>query len=193
MKVLLTKSFVQDDLDYIAERLLKGITLVQPVSFDEETILTLVDDADVFLGSYLTDRLIVSAKELKFIQIPWNGVDNLDFDLLIKHNITVCNSHSNSTAVAEHALAMMMDAAKKTSYHDRLLRKGKWNRVNKTEINEISPFSNMISNSKVGIIGFGAIGTTIFRLLKGFNCSIKVFTKKALNILIKYNYTGNVR
>jgi phosphoglycerate dehydrogenase-like enzyme len=188
MKVLLTKSFVQDDLDYISERLLKGIALVRPVSFDEEAILTLANDADIFLGSYITERLLVSAKRLKFIQIPWTGVDNLDFDLLIKHKITVCNSHSNSMAVAEHAVAMMMDAAKKVSYHDRLLRKGKWNRINNTEINEISPFSVMISNSKVGIIGFGAIGKAIFRLLKGFNCSFKVFTKENGSTTEKENY-----
>ena len=65
------------------------------------------------------------------MQIPWTGVDNLNFELLKKYNVTVCNSHSNSLAVAEHAIALMFDAAKKISYHDRLLRIGEWNRENR--------------------------------------------------------------
>jgi lactate dehydrogenase-like 2-hydroxyacid dehydrogenase len=152
-----------------------------PKGFDESSLLDLVSEADIFLGSYITNKMLDKAVRLKFIQIPWTGVDNLDFELLSKHNIVVCNSHSNSAAVAEHAVAMMMDAAKKISYHDRLLRQGKWNRVIRGQINEISPFSKMISKSRVGIIGFGAIGKQIYSFLKGYNCTFKIFTKGVVN------------
>ncbi len=177
MRVLLTKSFLNEDLDYISERLLKGITLIHPKGFDEQSLIPLMPDADVLLGSFVTDNMLNEAKNLKFIQVPWVGIDNLDFELLQNHNVTVCNSHSNATAVAEHAVSLMLDAAKKISYHDRLLRQGKWNRVIPEQVNEVSPFSAMISNSKVGIIGFGAIGKKIFHILKGFNCNFKAFTK----------------
>ena len=52
------------------------------------------------------------------------GVDNVDFDALARHGTTLCNSHSNGALVAEHAVALMLAAAKKIPYHDRLLREG---------------------------------------------------------------------
>lgn len=181
MNVLLTKSFFPEDLDYISKRLLKGINLIIPASFEEQSLVQIVPGVEVFFGSLVTENILKAATDLKFIQIPWTGVENLDFDLLQKYNVVVCNSHSNSSAVAEHAVALMMDAAKKLSYHDRLLRQGKWNRLISNQLNTVSPFSSLISNSKVGIIGFGAIGKRIYEILKGFNCTFKAFTKDKLN------------
>lgn len=178
MKVLLTKDFLPGDLDYISMRLLPGIELVSPRSYDDLSLRELAPEADVLLGGYVSEILLSYATKLKFIQIPWTGIDNLDFELLGKHNITVCNSHSNAGVVAEHAVAMMFDAAKKITYHDKLLRQGKWNRVNPGRSNEISPFSSMVSKSKVGVVGFGAIGRKIFEFLKGFDCIFKVFNKE---------------
>lgn len=183
MKVLLTKSFMTEDLDYIKSRIHSSIELIEPEFYNEDSILSVVADIDVFLGNYYTDKVLSRAKKLKFIQIPWTGVDNLDFEILLKHKTQVCNSHSNALTVAEHSIALMMDAAKKISFHDRLMRVGKWNRVNPERTNTISPFSSRISNSIVGIIGFGAIGKSIYNLLKGYNCSFKVFTQDKSSVL----------
>jgi phosphoglycerate dehydrogenase-like enzyme len=43
--------------------------------------------------------------------------------------------------------------------------------------NAVSPFSKKISESTVGIIGFGFIARNIYQLLMGFDCKFKVFTK----------------
>ena len=115
---------------------------------------------------------------MKLIQIPWTGVDNLNFDLLSNYNtIQIANSHSNSILVAEHAIALMFDVSKKLSYHDRLMRNGNWNRLAKNKINEVSPFSKLISKSTIGILGFGAIGKSIYSLLSGFNVKFKLFNR----------------
>jgi phosphoglycerate dehydrogenase-like enzyme len=132
---------------------------------------------DVLLGGLFSEALLASCRDLKFAQIPWTGVDNLDFELLKKYNITVCNSHSNSCVVAEHAIAMMLDAAKKLSFHDRLMREGNWNRLFPNEVNLISPFSKKVQGARIGLIGFGAIAKQIVRMLSGFNCSFEVFSK----------------
>ena len=56
------------------------------------------------------------------------------------------------------------------------MRDGNWNRpgLNKTEI---SAFSKTLRNSKVGIIGFGAIGKDIYNMMEGFKCTFKVFNR----------------
>lgn len=176
-KVLLTKPFFEEDLIYIKARLDKEISLVIPSSYSEEDLIKHAGEAKVLMGGFISERLIDAAKNLSFIQIPWTGVDNLNFDLLRRKNIVLCNSHSNAMIVAEHAIALMMDSAKKISYHDRLLREGKWNRASKQQINEISPFSAMINHSNVCIIGYGAIGQKIHQLLSGFECQVTAITR----------------
>lgn len=185
MKVLLTKPFFKSDIDYIKSNLSEKVEIIQPANFTEDSITELAPDADVLFGAFFTDKLLGVAKSLKFIQVPWTGVDNLDFETLKKHQVTICNSHSNATIVAEHAVALMFDAAKKISYHDRLLRQGNWNRPKPDNSNEVSPFSRPISGSKVGIIGFGAIGKKVYQMLSGFSCQFKVFTKDPLGDYLK--------
>jgi len=180
MKVLCTKPFFASDIEYINLRLDSGVEILFPKSFDQQDIVESAKDADVLLGGLITEELLQTAKKLKFIQVPWTGVDKLDFALLNRYNTTVCNSHSNSTVVAEHAVALFFDAAKKLSYHDRQMRQGDWNRPTPQKDNEILPFSSKITNSKVGIIGFGSIGKDIYKMLKGFNCSFKAFNRTGI-------------
>lgn len=177
MKVLITKNLFPEDISYIKERINKGIELIIPDNFDEQELIRLSEDADVLFGAFISRNLLKNCRNLKFIQIPWTGVDNLDFDLLSEFDVTVCNSHSNALIIAEHAVALMLDAAKKLSYHDRLLRRGEWNRIRNGQINDISPFSKLVSGSNIGIIGFGSIGTKIYKLLNGFNCNFYIVTK----------------
>jgi phosphoglycerate dehydrogenase-like enzyme len=177
VNVLLTKNFFDSDLEFIKERVSPNINFITPKSFDDKGLLPHIENTDVLLGGYFSDVLLGNAKQLKFIQIPWNGVDNLCFELLRKHNSTVCNSHSNAGAVAEHAVALMLDAAKKIAFHDREMRTGNWNRLFPSIKNKISPFSRQITNSKVGFIGFGAISQHIHKLLSGFSCKHAIFTR----------------
>lgn len=175
MKVLLTKPFFEQDINYLKSRLVPQIEIIAPPSYDEETLIEYAADADVFLGSTLTENLLRNAKKLSFVQVPWTGVDNLNFELIDKYNTVVCNSHSNAGIVAEHAIALMFDAAKKLTYHDKLFREGIWNRPSKEKTPYRSPFSTKIFKSNVGILGYGAIGKKIAQYLKGFECTITAY------------------
>lgn len=177
MKVLLTKKFFDTDLNYIRERLSDGIEILIPPDFSEDSLLALAPEADVLFGGLISENLLAASSQLQFIQVPWTGVDNLNYELLRKHEVVICNSHSNSGVVAEHAVALMMDAAKKVAYHDRLMRSGDWNRLFPGNTNKLTPFSKKIAGSKVGLVGFGAISRGIRRLLQGYDCDFKVFTR----------------
>lgn len=180
MKVLLTKNLFPDDIKYIQDRLPNGIELIFPKGYSESELIDSVGEVDVLLGGFFSRELLKHAKKLKFAQIPWTGVDNLDFDLLGEFQTVVCNSHSNSEIVAEYAVAMMFDAAKKLTYHDRELRKGNWNRISPGVQNRVSPFSRKITNSNIGLIGFGAIGQHIYKMLQGFSCNFVSFTRSGV-------------
>ena len=193
MKVLITRKFFDEDIAYLRRGLLEGIDLIIPSDYSEMSLTRLIPQANVLLGNLITENLLLAAKKLAFIQIPWTGIDFLNFDLLSRFNIIVCNSHSNSLAVAEHAVSLMLDAAKKLSYHDRLLREGRWNKFDSELVAEVTPFSMQVSESRVGIIGFGSIGEKIYTLLKGFNCRFKIFTreKKSLTTTNSAFFSGD--
>ena len=112
------------------------------------------------------------AKKLRHIQVPWTGSELLDFDLLKEYsNITVSNSHSNSLAIAEHAVSLLLAAAKRIPYRDSFMRKGDWS----PRYNDVNSY--WITGKTLGIIGYGAIGKKIGNILKkGFN--MKIFAIK---------------
>lgn len=174
VNVLITRKFFSQDLNYIKARLDQNVNLIEPNDFSEEELIKQCKNVEIFLGNFFSRNLLKEANQLKFIQIPWTGVDNLDFSILLEFNVELYNSHSNSTAVAEHAVAMMFDIAKKLSYHDRLLRIGDWNRPSEENANTINSFSKNISNSNIAILGYGAIGKKIHKFLNQYNCKFNI-------------------
>ena len=174
VNVVLTRKFFDADLQFIKNGVKEGANIIIPEAFTEDDLMQYAEDADIFFGPVISKRLCEAAKHLKFIQVPWTGVDNLNFDLIREIGVKVCNSHSNAYAVAEQALALMFDAAKKIAYHDRLMRTGDWNRPKPDKSNVVSPFSKRISGSEVGIIGYGHIGKLIKQYVGALGCNFHV-------------------
>jgi len=174
VNVLLTRKFFETDINYIKKGVKGSANIIIPEVYTEEELIKYASEADIFLGPVISKKLCDVAPRLKFIQVPWTGVDNLNFNLIKEIGVKVCNSHSNAYAVAEHAIAMMLDSAKKVSYHDRKMRTGDWNRPKPDKSNKVSPFSKRVSGSKIGIIGYGHIGRQIKKYLESFGCSFYV-------------------
>lgn len=172
MKILLTRSLLEKDKKYITDALSAHIKdqykIVEPEVFNEDGLCKVIQDADVLLGPFITKKMIERAINLKLIQIPWTGVDTFNFGALNDSTITVCNSHSNASAVAELGVGLVLDLVKKISYHDRKLRKGQWNR----DQQPLSLSSGMINNQTVCILGYGNIGRYMGKLLKAFGSKI---------------------
>ncbi|MFX0184989.1 MAG: 2-hydroxyacid dehydrogenase [Candidatus Hodarchaeota archaeon] len=168
MKVLFTLRVAPELRKYYQESLPVNIELIFPPELEEETILKLAPDADIAVGYKFSPTFLKSAKNLKHIQVPWTGSETLDFGLLKKYpDITVSNSHSNSLAIAEHAIALLIAAAKRIPYCDSNMRKGDWGpRYDKTN-------GYWLSEKTLGVIGYGAIGKKVARILKnGFQMKV---------------------
>ena len=177
MRVLLTKDLQAQDLAYIKARVAPEVTIIRPAGFSPSQLVAAVGEADIVLGAYFSEELLRAATRVRFFQIPWNGIDTVDLDLLRRHGATVCNSHSNAQVVAEHAVALMLDVAKKIAFHDRGMRRGDWNRLSDAVTPALSPFSKRIAGSHVAFIGFGEIARQIQRCLSGFACRFSAFTR----------------
>ncbi|MHA2244132.1 MAG: 2-hydroxyacid dehydrogenase [Candidatus Hodarchaeales archaeon] len=146
----------------------ENIDLIFPTEITEEILLELASDAEVLIAYQISQALLERATKLKHIQVPWTGSERLDFGLLKQYpHISVSNSHSNSLAIAEHAVSLLLAASKRITYRDSLMRKGDWS----TRYNDVNSY--WLTGKTLGVIGYGAIGKKAARILKnGFDMQI---------------------
>ncbi len=172
MKIVLTRSMILDDIQYIKDGLDREIKdqyeFIVPSEFTENEICKVCAEADVLLGPYVTKKIVETAGELKLIQVPWTGMDTFDFPSVQGINVPVCNTHSNADAVAEICVALILDLLKKVSYHDRRMRAGSWNRDQKP----LNLKSKMLNKQTVCVLGFGNIGSRVGKLVKAFDAKV---------------------
>ena len=124
----------------------------------------------VIAGGERYDRyLLEQVKDrLKIIARLGSGYDNVDLNAAAQFGIAVTNSPGrNARAVAEHALALMLCVTRGLCAYDRQLRRGIWSPI----------ISRELYGKTVGIIGFGAIGRWLARLLASFSCRILAYDK----------------
>jgi len=112
------------------------------------------EDLDALVCNKIPYESITALHKPLMVQIPWSGVEHVDFSFFKSESrITLCNSHANADAVAEHAWSMAMDVAKRITAKDHQLRKGDWSgRVS------ADGYSMRLRGKSLLIIGLGSIG-----------------------------------
>ena len=111
-------------------------------------------------------------KNVKLIQTLSAGVEKVPYDELNPAITIVCsNSGGNAYPTAEHAFALIMSAIKRIPYHDRIMRKGIWNR---------QIYGYTLRGKTIGIIGYGKIGREIAKIAKLFNMRVLAIKRKRI-------------
>lgn len=166
--VLFTKKLNESDRKKIEESLngTNKINLIFPESYEEDDLLKYVPRADVIVGLTISKKLLDVAAKLKLFQVPAAGVSKLDLSLFDR-SITVCNSHSNASTVAEHACALLLSLIKEIPRNDKLMRR---------DSTTLPP--ETLQGKVTGIIGYGHIGKKVAQLLKPFGTQIIVLKRE---------------
>lgn len=95
------------------------------------------------------------------------GYDTTDVDAAAARGIGVSNTPDVLTdCVADTAVGLMIDTLRQFSASDRYVRAGRW------PVDGMYPLTRQVSNTNVGIIGLGRIGTAIALRLSAFGCAI---------------------
>lgn len=171
VRALLTRRMLPEDLAYLRGRLEPGVEILEPAAFSEDALVEAAAGADVLLGPYATRRLLEAhGAHIAFIQVPWTGVDLLDMELLREFRPVVCNSHSSAPFVAEHAVALLLAAARAIPLHDRDLRQGLWRRPGSPGGSFLPPAA--LRGSTVALVGYGAIGRAVAERLAAFGARL---------------------
>ena len=129
-----------------------------------------LSEVTFYVPTYMAGRpaleLTKKMPNLNVLQVPNAGYDDaLEF---LRPGITLCNGrgiHDDSTA--ELAVGLTIASLRGFATFVRDQDKGEW--VNKNY--------DSINDRKIGIVGFGSIGSTIARMLSGFSVEIVAFTQ----------------
>ncbi len=170
IKCLLTRKFWDLDLEYLRTHVMPDVVFVIPKDY---SIPTLAEEAsrgiDILLGDVPAPEVMDAATGVKLLQIPWTGLDKIDFGLLEKYSFQVCNSHSNAASVAELAMALLLACMKQIPSHHCALKQGNWRRPGSEDFTP----PDALYGKDIGLIGYGAVGRKLEKMLKGFDVTIR--------------------
>lgn len=122
--------------------------------------------------------MLAQLPALKVISSFGVGLDKLDLAEAKRRGIAVGYTPDVlNDCVADTAIALMLDVARRTAEADRYVRAGKWSTPG---VANAFPLGRKVSGAKLGIVGFGRIGRTIAKRAEGFEMAIRYHTRKVV-------------
>ncbi len=127
---------------------------------EPKTVIELSREAEGILfraGPRCDDTILGACPHVRVVGRHGVGLDTVDLESATRHGVAVVHAPgSNSQAVAEHALMLMLACVKRTVEIDRLTRKGDWrarHEIGNTEL----------AGKTLGIVGVGNVGRRVAR------------------------------
>jgi len=145
---------------------------------------------EVIVAGALGVEQVISAKTLRFVLVPWAGVNGLPIDILYEKNIVVANNHGNGKIVAERALALALALLGRVVEYHNDLTKGIWHGYEAGSKTDDFWFS--IQGKRVTIIGLGTIGRHLAKLLSSFSCEVMGYKKNVEPVENVHYVTNNL-
>ena len=161
-----------------------GFEVVNMPDVDQAYVEANIQDYEgIIVRSKITlfESTLKRATKLKFIGRPGSGLDLIDLDYCEANEILVCRSAtSNSNAVAEHAMGMLLAWKNNLVRSHNEVRQKIWRREANRGIE--------IEGKTVGIIGFGNTGSRFAKKLQGFDVQVLAHDKYLTNYAKHLDY-----
>lgn len=159
----MNKVLLLEDIDAITEELFKraGFDVnVISKALSEEELLEIIGEVDV-LGirskTNITPKILENAKKLKALGVYSIGLDQISAEILQNPPVSIFNSSTGNTrSVVEMVLGEIIMLSRQIFSKSMLLQQGKWQKT--------STGSHEINGRKLGIIGYGNIGSQLGEL-----------------------------
>jgi D-3-phosphoglycerate dehydrogenase len=119
----------------------------------------------------LTERVLKACPDLELFCVSRGGPVNADLEAATRHGVAVCYAPGrNATATAEHTLALILAAARGIGDVHTDLTRGVW----RGDYYDYDNCGIEIDGSVVGLVGFGAIGSRVARVLAAMGAKVLV-------------------
>lgn len=126
-------------------------------------------------GVGFTAATLAALPDLSVISSFGVGLDKLDLAAAKARGIAVgYTPEVLNDCVADLAMALLLDVARRVSEADRFVRRGAWT----TPGAKSFPLARKVSGAKLGIVGLGRIGQTIARRAGGFEMEIRYHSRR---------------
>ncbi|GAB2833551.1 2-hydroxyacid dehydrogenase [Streptomyces sp. NPDC054796] len=146
---------------------------VQEASGTEEQVIEALGDAEIALTQMapFTAKVIEAAPKLRMIGVCRGGPVNVDLAAATAAGIPVSFTPGrNAAAAAEFAIGLMLDAMRRITVSDADLKRGVW----RGDYYAYENAGSEIEGSTVGLVGYGAIGAIVARVLNAFGARVLV-------------------
>ena len=134
-------------------------------------VLAAIQDADVVCMHFapIGRAMLEAAPALRLVAVARAGLENVDVPTATGRGVGVVPVQGrNAGAVAELAIGLMLAEARNIARADASVKSGGWRKD--------FPGSRVeIAGRTIGMIGFGHVGRTLVRRLRGFECRPLVF------------------
>lgn len=145
---------------------------VYPFTSSEE-LLPRIKDADaIFINRVsVSSEVLRQCKNLKYIGIFATGYNLVDINTAKELGITVCNVPDYSSyAVAQHAMALLLEVFNRVSVLNDIAKSGNWNDESIIKV----PLTELYGKT-LGIIGYGNIGSTFAKMAESMGMKILAY------------------
>lgn len=116
------------------------------------------------------EEVMNAAPNLKFVARAGAGMDNIEVAIANEKNIQLINApEGNSDAVGEHAVGLLLSLMNNFREADIEIRNGIWDREENRGYE--------LKGKTVGIIGYGHMGQSFAKKLKGFEVNVLAYDK----------------
>jgi D-3-phosphoglycerate dehydrogenase / 2-oxoglutarate reductase len=138
---------------------------------DRPALLSALAEADALLVRSATKvdaEVLAASTRLKVVARAGVGLDNVDVPAATARGVMVVNAPtSNIVSAAEHAIALLLSAARHIPAADASLRQGQWKRSSFTGVE--------LAGKTVGIVGLGKIGQLVAQRLAAFEVALVAY------------------
>jgi phosphonate dehydrogenase len=160
VKVVITQRVFPETIDLLSPH---AELVIGPPSPDADALMAFMPDS-------LDAEFLRACPNLKIVAAALKGCDNFDVEACTRLGIWFTIVPDLLTdPTAELALALMLGVARNVLAGDRLIRSGGfqgWRPI---------LYGKGLAGSTVGLVGFGAVGRALARMLRGFSCKVQYF------------------
>jgi len=169
-KVLVAREVFDETLHYLAQHFEVASNQANAPHTAEELARKLAgfDAAIIMTGDRIDDAILTSCPSVKAVCSVSVGYNHIDLDACTRHGVVATNTPGVLTeSVADFAICLTLATCRRLPEAEGFLRSGEWRGTHLKEMLGVD-----LHHATGGICGFGRIGQTIARRLRGFEAKV---------------------